>query len=128
MKKIKIFALVLCILSSLACLSCKNEKVDISGYYTADKMNTLYYFSPDGKIYENESFESFSCYEVQGDKLITYIEGAREASEMAFPFKLTDEGFMMGELEYRKIPDPEPYNPDKGGEEQTPEEEQNENS
>ena len=128
MKKIKIFALVLCILSSLAGFSCKNEKVDISGYYTAVKMNTLYYFSPDGKIYENESFESFSCYEVQGDKLITYIEDAREASEMAFPFKLTDEGFMMGELEYRKIPDPEPYNPDKGGEEQTPEEEQNENS
>ena len=128
MKKIKIFALVLCILSSLACFSCKNEKVDISGYYTADKLNTLYYFSPDGKIYENESFESFSCYEVQGDKLITYIEGAREASEMAFPFKLTDEGFMMGELEYRKIPDPEPYNPDTGGEELTPEEEQNDNS
>ncbi|MBE6571764.1 MAG: hypothetical protein E7656_05920 [Ruminococcaceae bacterium] len=128
MKKISIIASFLCIVSLLCMFSCKKENVDISGYYTADRMNTLYYFSPDGKIYENESFESFSCYEVQGDKLITYIEDAREASEMVFPFKLTDEGFMMGELEYRKIPDPEPRDPNNGGEEQSPDEEQNENS
>ena len=109
MKKIKIFALVLCILSSLACFSCKNEKVDISGYYTADRLNTLFYFSPDGKIYENESFESYSCYEVKGDKIITYIEDAREVSEMVFPFELTEDGFMMGELRYTKVPMPEQY-------------------
>ena len=49
MKKIKIFALVLCILSSLACFSCKNEKVDISGYYTADKWSVSF----DVKIVKN---------------------------------------------------------------------------
>ena len=112
MKTIKIFALILCIFSVFTCFSCKNENIDISGYYTADRMNTLYYFSPDGKIYENESFESYSCYEVHGDKLVTYIEGAREVSEMEFPFKLTEEGFMMGDLAYRRLPDPEEYTPD----------------
>ncbi len=112
MKKSKIIALFLCVLSVLCCFSCAGENIDISGYYTADRLNTLYYFSPDGKIFENESFESYSCYEVVGDKLITYIEGAREVSEMEFPFKLTDEGFMMGELAYRKIPDPAEYIPE----------------
>lgn len=109
MKRIKIIALLLCVLSVLCCFSCKKESTDISGYYTADRMNTLYYFSPDGKIYENESFESYSCYEIKGDKMITYIEDAREASELEFDFKLTDDGFMMGELEYRRIPDYEDY-------------------
>ena len=112
MKRIKIIALLLCVLSVLCCFSCKKESTDISGYYTADRLNTLYYFSPDGKIYENESFESFSCYEVVGDKLVTYIEGAREMSEMEFPFKLTEEGFMMGELAYRRIPDPAEFTPE----------------
>ncbi len=121
MRKIKTIALFLCVLSVLCCLSCTKENPDISGYYTADRLNTLYYFSPDGKIYENESFESFSCYEVEGDKIYTYIEDAREVSELEFDFKLTDEGFMMGELAYRKIPDPAEFTAET-------EEETNENS
>ena len=109
MKRNAIIALVLIIVSCFCCFACKKEKVDISGYYTAEKLNTLYYFSPDGKIYENESFESYSCYEVKGNKIITYIENAREASEMVFPFELTDDGFMMGQLRYTKIPDYEDF-------------------
>lgn len=83
----------------------ENSSTDIVGSYSPVKSNNVYYFSSDGRIYENDSIVSESCYEIQGDKIITYNEGDRENSEMVFDFKLTEDGFMMGQLEYIRIPD-----------------------
>ena len=86
-------------------MNVENSSTDIVGSYSPVKSNNVYYFSSDGRIYENDSIVSESCYEIQGDKIITYNEGDRENSEMVFDFKLTEDGFMMGPLEYIRIPD-----------------------
>ncbi len=84
-------------------LSACGRSTDITGVYTADGLDTLYTFTADGKIYINGEAESYSCYRVEGNKIITYIEGIDD--EMSLPFKKTDDGFMMGKLAYRKLPD-----------------------
>lgn len=84
-------------------LSACGRSTDITGVYTADGLDTLYTFTADGKIYINDEAESYSCYRVEGNKIITYIEGTDD--EMSLPFKKTDDGFMMGKLAYRRLPD-----------------------
>lgn len=105
MKTNKIFALILCILMSFACFSCEKDNVDISGYYTANRLNNVYYFSDDGKIYENYLEESRSCYEIDGDVIKLYNEESPNVI-MEFDFKKTKGGFIVGDLEYTKIEDP----------------------
>ena len=106
MKKIKIAAAILYMAALLSCISCGST--DISGYYTCTGMDSVYNFTSDGKIIVNDETESYSRYKVSGNKITTYIEGAAE-SEMEFKFKKTDDGFMMGELEYIKMKE---YNPE----------------
>ena len=105
MKTIKMFALILCMLLPFACFSCKSGNGDITGYYTAEQLNNVYYFAPDGKIYENYSEESNSCYKVDGAAIKLYNEEAPNVI-MEFDFTKTENGFIMGELEYTKIEDP----------------------
>lgn len=96
---------VLAVIMLLTVFSCSGS-ADITGYYTAEKSNTVMYFAPDGKIYENYSSESVSCYEVKGNKIDMYIEG-EEDLKMSFDFKRTDDGFMIGDAKYVRIQDPE---------------------
>lgn len=97
----RVMALGMCLIALFSCLSC-NGKTDISGYYTCDGMDNVYNFTSDGRIFVNDETESYSRYEIKGDIITTYIDGAEE-SKMEFDFEITDEGFMMGELEYRKM-------------------------
>lgn len=102
MKKILILCIVFATLVP-AFTGCANS-TDISGYYMCETLDNLYYFSPDGKIYVNESFESYSLYEVKGNKIIMSIEDAEDSS-LEFDFKKTENGFMMGKTEYLRLPD-----------------------
>ena len=91
-------------LCTLTFASCASEP-DISGYYTANQLNNVYYFSEDGKIYENYDDESNSCYELSGNVIKLYNEEAKNVI-MEFDFKKTENGFFIGDLEYTKIEDP----------------------
>ncbi len=94
-------ASVLCASALAACSSAP----DITGYYTANQLNNVYYFAKDGNIYENYSDESYSCYEIHGDTIKLYNEEAKNVV-MEFDFKETENGFFIGELEYTRISDP----------------------
>lgn len=83
--------------------SCANS--DITGYYSANKSNNVYYFCDDGKIYENYSAHSTSRYEIDGRVIRLYNEESK-SDILEFRFKKTKNGFKMGELEYIKIDDP----------------------
>ncbi|MBE6623889.1 MAG: hypothetical protein E7621_06890 [Ruminococcaceae bacterium] len=83
--------------------SCASD--NIAGYYTVEKINNVYYFSEDGRIFENYSDESTSFYEIEGNKIKLY-NGESEEGIMEFPFKKTKKGFLMGKLEYVRISDP----------------------
>lgn len=108
MKLIKITIVLVAFLMALSVFCGCARTTDISGYYMCETLDNLYYFSPDGKIYVNESYESYSLYEVKGNKIITSIEDA-ENSELEFDFKKTENGFMMGEIEYIRLPDYEDF-------------------
>lgn len=108
MKSNRIIASLICILSVFFCVSCGGG-TDISGYYICDGMDSVYNFTSDGKIIVNDEIDSYSRYEVDGNKIITYIDGAEE-SKMEFDFEKTEEGFKMGELEYRKMKEYIPEN------------------
>lgn len=112
MKNVKFFAALIVFLMLLAAFAGCAKSTDISGYYMCETLDNLYYFSPDGKVYVNESFESYSLYEVKGNKIIMSIEDA-ENSELEFSFKKTENGFMMGEIEYIRLPDYEDFSYDK---------------
>lgn len=99
MKKIFITAVLTVSLALCAC----SRSTDISGTYTAEGLDNIYIFTADGKIYMNDETESYSCYRIEGNKIVTYIEGSDD--EMSLPFQKTDDGFMMGKLAYRKLPD-----------------------
>lgn len=99
MKKIFITAVLTVSLALCAC----SRSTDISGTYTAEGLDNIYIFTADGKIYMNDETESYSRYRVEGNKIITYIDGSDD--ELSLPFKKTDEGFMMGKLAYRKLPE-----------------------
>lgn len=102
--KIRITALLL--IAALFLTSCQ-KKADISGSYTIDGMDSIYTFTSDGKIYVNDETESFSHYEIKGNRIVTYIEGAGESIEL--PFEKTKDGFRMGQVEYRKLYEPEDF-------------------
>lgn len=99
-----LFAVTASVLCASALAACSSAP-DITGYYTANQLNNVYYFSPDGNIYENYSEESYSCYEIHGDTIKLYNEDAKNVV-MEFDFKETENGFFIGELEYTKIADP----------------------
>lgn len=100
--KIKKTLLSVAVIAALSLCSCSSS-TDISGSYTADGLDNIYTFTSDGKIYVNDETESYSRYRVEGNKIVTYIDGSDE--EMSLPFEKTDDGFMMGKLSYRKLPD-----------------------
>ncbi len=100
--KIRIIALLLT--AALFLASCQ-KKADITGSYTIDGMDSVYTFTADGKIYVNDEIDSVSRYEVKGNKIITHIEGVEES--VTLPFEKTEDGFRMGEVEYRKLPERE---------------------
>lgn len=83
--------------------SCASD--NIAGYYTVEKINNVYYFSEDGRVFENYSDESTSFYEIDGNKIKLY-NGESYEDMIEFSFKKTKNGFLMGELEYTKIADP----------------------
>lgn len=103
MKKTKIILSLVFAIIFLAFAGCA-KSTDISGYYMCETLDNLYYFSPDGKIYVNESYETYSLYEVKGNKIIMSIEDV-EDSALEFDFKKTENGFMMGKSEYIRLPD-----------------------
>ena len=100
--KMKITALLLT--AALFLTSCQ-KSTDITGSYTIDGMDSVYTFTADGKIYVNDETESVSRYEIKGNKIITHIEGVDES--VTLPFEKTEDGFRMGEVEYRKLPERE---------------------
>ena len=95
--------------------SCTNGN-SIVGYYTPEKINTVLYFAPDGKIYENYSDESVSCYEVSGNSIKMFVEG-EENIKMEFELTRTESGIKIGDAVYTRIDDPKPYSD--GDEEKT---------
>ncbi len=102
--KFKIFgAIFVTVFMAVALFSCASD--NIAGYYTVEKINNVYYFSEDGKVFENYSDESTSFYEIDGNKIKLY-NGESEEDIIEFDFKKTKNGFLMGELEYVKIVDP----------------------
>ena len=100
--KMKITALLLT--AALFLTSCQ-KSTDITGSYTIDGMDSVYTFTADGKIYVNDETEGGSRYEGKGDKIITHIDGVEES--VTLPFEKTEDGFRMGEVEYRKLPERE---------------------
>ena len=103
-KKIKIFGVVFTALfMAFSLYSCTSD--NITGYYTVEKINNVYYFSEDGRVFENYSDESTSFYEIDGNKIKLY-NGESYEDMIEFSFKKTKNGFLMGELEYTKIADP----------------------
>ena len=96
-------ALLICALTVFTLFSCASDS--IVGYYTVEKLNNVYYFSEDGKVFENYSDESTSFYEIDGNVIKLY-NGDAEQDQIEFRFKKTKNGFLMGELEYVKIVDP----------------------
>ena len=105
----KLIDIIIILVATLMLLTSCAGSADITGYYTCEGLQNVYYFSPAGKIYVNDSYESYSLYEVSGNKIITYIEGA-EDQKMEFDFKKTEDGFMMGKLSYRKLSDYSDFN------------------
>lgn len=102
--KMKITALLL--IAALFLTSCQ-KSTDISGSYTIDGMDSVYTFTADGRIYVNDETDSVSRYEVKGNKIITHIDGLEES--VTLPFEKTEDGFRMGEVEYRKLPEREDF-------------------
>ena len=96
----------------LFAFSCSNNS-SIVGYYTPEKINTVIYFAPDGKIYENYSSESVSCYKVNGNKISMFVEG-EEDIKMEFELTRTESGIKIGDAVYTRIDEPE-YNVDADG-------------
>ncbi len=90
--KITAFFLV-CSLAVCSLLSCASES--IVGYYTAERLNNVYYFSDDGRIFENYSDESTSFYEINGNIIKLYNSESKE-DLMQFKFKKTKNGFLLG--------------------------------
>ncbi len=85
-------------------LSSCASKQDISGFYDIEGMNSVYEFTSDGRIIENGSDTVVSKYRIEGDEIVTYIDGLPE-SELRFPFKKNGDNFFMGKTEYRRIND-----------------------
>lgn len=100
--KLRFISVFLLVILAFSLASCA-QGTDITGSYTVAGMDNVYTFTSDGKIYCNDETESISRYRVKGNTIITYIDGVEETVEL--PFKKTEDGFMMGDVEYRLLPE-----------------------